>query len=381
MKAQGRNKNFCGGVACLMAVLVLLTCANTSASAVDESVQHYKMISTVEYVGQGQFRNQVEELFTVRAKELLNDKVLYFISAKDLFKEMSFVVDRGARYLSQVSENSALWAQLNNDCVKSLEKVTNANIGKTWKQTFNLSSVGEPLPAELKFTLTAILVENEILGKMIAVRALSEPFFVKFPKGTATSRINTIYLFDTGMKEIFLSVSVIESTTTMNGFVEILHHNIATCKTGAAGEPVDLKGLGKEFEKLVEKVGVTEDLKVVKATTLPQWAKTGGLPVAQAANICSALACEGALNPVVTISMPTAKIIELQGENSELQTVNAQLAANAGGKVGPWKWLVNKVGFWPAAGIVGASVAVPVAAAGGGHHTAASSTSSAAASP
>ncbi|MCX5636905.1 MAG: hypothetical protein NTX52_04325 [Planctomycetota bacterium] len=331
-----------------------------------ESVQYYKMISTVEYVGQGQFRNQVEELFTVKEKPLSGDKVQYFISAKDLFNELSFVVDRGAQQLSQVCESSAFWAQVNNDCVKSLKKVTSANIGKTWKQAFNLSSVGDSFPAELTFTLTAMQVENAGLGKVVAVRALSEPFFVKFPQGTAASRVNTVYLFDPAMENIFLSVSVFETTTTMSGFQETLLHEVATCKTDATGKPVVLKGLGKEFEKFVEKVGLTKGLKVVKATTLPQWAQTTGLQVAQAANICSALSCEGALNPVATISMPTAKVVELQKNPSELRTANAQLAANEGGGGGPWEWLVDKVGFWPAAGIVGGAIAIPIAAGGGG---------------
>ena len=372
MVAKRRIKNFCGGLAYVMTVLVLLTFTNTSMAAGDESIQHYKMISTVEYVGQGQFTNQVEELFTVREKPLSNDKVQYFISANDLFKELSFVVDRGAQHLSQTTEGSALWAQVNNDCVKSLKKVTSANIGKTWKQAFNLSSVGDSFPAELKFTLTAIQVENQELGKMIAVRALSEPFFVKLSEGTTTSRINTVYLFDSAIEDIFLSVSVFETTTTMNGFKETLRHEVATCKTDAAGEPVDLKGLGKEFEKFVAKLDVTKGLTVVKATALPQWAQTSGLQAAQAGGICSSLACEGALNPVATISMPAAKVVDLQANTSELRTVNAQLAANmggegAGGGGGPWGWLVNKVGFWPAAGIVGGGVtAIAVGAGGGG---------------
>jgi len=355
-----------------MTVLVLLTFTNMSMAAGDESIQHYKMISTVEYVGQGQFTNQVEELFTVREKALSKDKVQYFISANDLFKELSFVVDRGAQHLSQTTESSALWAQVNNDCVKSLKKITSADIGKTWKQAFNLSSVGDSFPAELKFTLTAIQVENQELGKMIAVRALSEPFFVKLSEGTATSRINTVYLFDSAIEDIFLSVSVFETTTTMNGFKETLRHEVATCKTDAAGESVNLKGLGKEFEKFIAKLDVTKGLTVVKATALPQWAQTSGLQAAQASGICSSLACEGALNPVATISMPTAKVIELQKNPSELRTVNAQLAANMGGEGaggaggGPWEWLVDKVGFWPAAGIVGGAIAVPIAAGGGG---------------
>ena len=160
-----------------------------------------------------------------------------------------------------------------------------------------------------------------------------------------------------------------ETTTTMNGFKETLRHEVSTCKTDAAGEAVELKGLGKEFKRFVAKLGVTKGLKVVKTSTLPQWAKTSGLQVAQAANICSALSCEGALNPVATISMPAAKVIELQKNTSELRTVNVQLAANEGGAGtggGPWEWLVDKVGFWPAAGIAGAGIAIPIAASGGG---------------
>jgi len=373
MVAERNGKSPGGGCIFLMAAAVLLTFANAGMATGEEGVQYYKMISTVEYAGAGQFRNQVEGLFTVREKPLSNDKVQYFISAKDLFEELSFVVDRGAQRLSQTSESSAFWTQINNDCVKSLKKVTKSNVGKTWKQAFDLSSVGNSLPAELKFTLTAIQVESQELGEMIAVRALSEPFFVKLSEGTATSRINTVYLFDSEIEDIFLSVSVFESTTTMNGFKETLRYEVATCKADAAGESVDLKGLGKEFESFVAKLGVTKEFKVTKASALPAWAQTTGLQAAQAANICSALSCEGALNPVATISMPAAKVIDLQANSSELRTVNARFAANeGGGGNGPWEWLVDKVGFWPAAGIVGAGIAVPIAAnsGGGGGHAA-----------
>jgi len=358
MGTKRRIKYCCGKWVYLMAALVLLTFANAGVAAGDESVQHYKMISTVEYVGQGQFRNQVEQLFTVREKPLSNDKVQYFITAKDLFKELSFVVDRGAQRLSQTCEDSAFWAKLNNHCVKSLTKTTKANIDKTWKQTFNLSSIDNSLPAELRFTLTAIKAGNQEFGEMIAVRALSEPFFVKLSGGTVVSRINTVYLFDSGIEDIFLSVSVFESTTTMNGFQEILSYKVATCKTDAAGKPVDLKGLGKEFEEFVGKLGLTKGLKVVKASTLPAWVKTEGLKVTRAANICSALACEGALNPVATVSLPATQVVGF-------------LAASEPG-VGERAWwdvwgnLVDWVGFWPAAGIVGASIAIPIATSGGG---------------
>jgi hypothetical protein len=396
MLAKRRIKRICGGLAYVMTALVLLTFTNTileangasqvqnsTVAAGDESIQHYKMISTVEYVGQGQFTNQVEELFTVKKKTLSNDKVQYFISANDLFKEISFVVDRDTQHLSNTTEISAFWAQVNNDCVKSLKKVTSANIGKTWKQTFDLSSVGVLFPAELKLTLTAIQVENKEFGKMIAVRALSEPFFVKLSEGTATSTINTVYLFDPSFESIFLSVSVFKTAATrMNGFQETLRHEVATCKVDATGESVGLKGFGKEFEKFVAKLDVTKGLTVVKATTLPEWAQTTGLQVAQAAHICSALSCEGALNPVATITMPVARVVELQkipAKTGETVAANA-----AGGTGGPWKWLVDKVGFWPAVGIVGIGVGGVTAIAvggGGGSSSSGSGSGSTPASP
>lgn len=95
------NRTMCFGVKgtfCLVtaiSVVLLLLFTGVDLAAESNSVQHYKMISTVEYAGKGQFRNQVEELFTVKEKPLSNDKVQYFISAEDLFNELSFVVDRG----------------------------------------------------------------------------------------------------------------------------------------------------------------------------------------------------------------------------------------------------------------------------------------------
>ncbi|MBN1391378.1 MAG: hypothetical protein JW947_01090 [Sedimentisphaerales bacterium] len=366
MKTKVGKMGFWGRWFYLMAaVLTLLANSYASITAEDESIQHYKMISTVEYAGVGEFRSQVEDSFTVRQKPLSNDTVQYFISAKDLFKEFSFVVDKGSQHLSQTGAEWQYWAQVNNHCAKSLKKVTKENIGKTWKQSFSLSAIDKSLPDSLQFTLTAIQVKNQELGDMIAVRALSEPFFIK--GGTITSRINSVYLFDTDIEDIYLSASVFESITTMNGFQETLSNKVATCMTDAAGKPVNLKGLGKDFENFVSKLALTKDLKVVNPSALPNWAGEG-LQAAQAGSICSSLACEGALNPVVTVSMPAAKVIELQKNGSELITVDAQLAAAAGGGAGggPWEWLVGKVGFWPAVGVVGAGVAVPVAASGGG---------------
>ena len=168
MEIKTGTKDFCGKLIGLVIVVVLLVFANVGLAS-DEGVRHYRMISAVEYKGSGEFRNQVEELFTVRTEPLSNEKVQYFISTEGLFEELSFVVDKGTGRLSQTGEAAGIWAQVNNHCAESLRKVTTADIGRTWKQAFDLSSIDKSLPAELKFTLTAIQVENQELGEMIAV--------------------------------------------------------------------------------------------------------------------------------------------------------------------------------------------------------------------
>jgi len=79
-KCFGARQDFC-----LMMVLsiVLLSFGKAGIAEENESEEHYKMISTVEYAGNGQFQNQVEALFTVNKLSLPDDKVQYFISTKD----------------------------------------------------------------------------------------------------------------------------------------------------------------------------------------------------------------------------------------------------------------------------------------------------------
>ena len=57
MVAKRRMKSFSGGCIFLAVALVLLMFANTGVAAAEKNVQHYKMISTIEYAGAGQFRN------------------------------------------------------------------------------------------------------------------------------------------------------------------------------------------------------------------------------------------------------------------------------------------------------------------------------------
>lgn len=361
---KSKEWNMLRMVAVLVAILISFSAVGVGAEG--PSKQHYKMISTVEYTGDGQFRNQVETLLTVEKELLTRNQVRYRIltgEQGEFFQGLSFVVDRGSQRLSAAGEGAAFWEKVNNQCVGSLKKTTMANVGKTWKQSLDLSSLGDWLPGEMNFTLTAMQLEKEAYGEMIAVRALSEPFFVRTPKGTFRSRINTAYLFDSKIEDVYLSISVFEASTDMNGIGETLRHEVATYKTDTKANPIDLSGLGKDFGRLVERLGLAKaPLRVVKKTSLPDWAKSEGLSAAQVANISSSLACEGALNPVSTVSIPAARVVEFQkAADSELVTSNAQLGA--GWNV--WQSLVDKFGVWGAGGIVAGATLGGIAAGGG----------------
>ena len=92
-----RNKKIgfrCRCSFCLMVLLCVLVAslANAEPAAGSESVQHFKMLSTIEYTGKGQFRNKAETLFTVNKHSLVDEKVQYLISATnpDLGQQQSF---------------------------------------------------------------------------------------------------------------------------------------------------------------------------------------------------------------------------------------------------------------------------------------------------
>lgn len=340
--------------------------STTSLARDEETLQHYKMISTVEYVGQGQFRNQVVTIFAVIKEPLPNDKVRYsFVThdpnlgpSQESSMAFSFVIDRSTRLMSGTDKDLAFWAQVHNESVKSLEKVTKDYVGKTWKQSIDLSSLGGSPFNELRFTLTAIQLRTKAFGEMIAVRALSEPFFVKITKGTFRSRINTLYLFGPDVEDIYLSISVFEAATDVNGFKESLRHEVATYKTDVTGVPVDLyySDVGNDFEKLLAKVGLSSgNLEIVKESPLPQWASSRGLRAAQVANICSAVVCEGALNPVAIISIPTVKVLQ------------SQKVAAGGEGASIFERITRGFGWnLPTAAIIGTATAVPIVIAGGG---------------
>jgi hypothetical protein len=310
---------------CMMTLIVtmLLSSGTIGLASEEQNVQHFKMISVVEYTGKGQFRNQAETLFEVRKEAFSNTEFQYIITGNDLNPNLndksssttfSFILDKNSRLMSGGGQETAFWAKINNESIKSLKiKVTKDSVGKTWKQSFALSSISDSLPSNLGFTLTAIELKTDVYGDMIAVRALSEPFFVKTGNDSIRSRINAVYLFDTEIEDVYLSISVFEGSTDFNGYKEVLRHEVATYMTDSAGRSVNLSGLGHEFEKFVRKVGLSRKaLKIEEESPLPQWAQSEALTAAQVANICAALACEGAPNPVTTVSMPAIQTIGAQ---------------------------------------------------------------------
>jgi len=335
----------------------------TSLARAKETVQHYKMISTVEYTGQGQFRNQVETAFTATREPWPDDRVQYSFAAHDpnlnpsqeFSMAFSFVIDRNTRRISGVGSDLAFWAEVHNESVKSLEKVTKQYVWRTWKQSVDLSPVTGSLFDELNFTLTAIQLRTKAFGEMIAVRSLSEPLFVDIDEEPFRSRINTVYLFGPDLEDIYLSISVFEATTYVSGFKESLRHEVATYRTDVEGVRVDLSDAGKDFEKLLGKVGLSSSiLEIVKEDSpLPQWASSRGLRAAQVANICSAVVCEGALNPVATISMPAVKVLQ------------SQTIPGVGG-ASIFARMTRGFGWnLPTAAIIGGTTAIPIAITGG----------------
>jgi len=364
-----------------LSMTLLAMFGGPSLASQSETVHHYKLLSTLEYGGQSQFSSEFETLWKVSKLASSDGKVQFCLSARDQdiaenkpstgekisLKELSFVIDSKTQHLSATSRELAFLEKVSNQCVMTLKKVANQNVGKTWKQGFDLSSLDDSLPGQLRFTLTAVPVKTEAFGELIAVRALSEPFLVKIAKreagvGLLQCRINCVYVFDPEFEDVHLTVSVFRATTNVNGFNEILQHTVATRKADAEGKLIDLSELGKDkdFEKLTSKVGVTSNVAVVEGGPLPQWAKVDGVRAAQVANICAAASCEGALNPVAMVFLPAARTVQMQSL-SEPITTSAQLAASGGGGLENmfdwfgWNWQTAAWGAGITFGTLGAA--------------------------
>jgi hypothetical protein len=310
---------------CLLSV-ALPAFGAASMAAQAQGLQYYKMISTIEYAGKGQFRNQVVNTYSMNRKILPDGNVQYSFVVKDPNADslqpssplmFSFVIDTETRHVSHSTEDLAFWAVVHNESVRSLKKVTKDNIGQTWEQAVDLSSLGESPFERLSFSLTAIQVQTRVLGELIAVRALSEPFFIKAGRHSLKSKINSIYLFDPSIENIYMSISVFEAVRDVKGSEETLRHEVATYRTNAASVPVNLSDIGRDFARLVAEVGLSKSgLEVIEGSRLPKWALSQGLSAAQVANICSAAVCEGALNPVTAVSMPAVTVVESQKQSA-----------------------------------------------------------------
>lgn len=310
----------------LMFMKLPMLCAADS----DAQTHDFKMISTIEYSGKGQYRSQAETVFTVNKQTLSDDMVSYKILTKPVSStsktdtvysvpdEMSFVLNKDTRQIISESDSVSLLEKINNQCTKSFTKLSTKDIGRTWEQSFRLSVPSVLLPEEYKFSLKAIGLKTDAYGEMIAVRAISQPFvlYVTGNKGKTEPikcKISTVYLFDSEVENIYLSVSVFEGSTKMNGYDETVWHEVATYRLTDQGKAVDLTGLSKDFEQLVRKLGLKRnELKVVDKVSLPQWVRYDLLKAAQAANICAATASEGAINPVITICAASSRVFELQ---------------------------------------------------------------------
>jgi len=355
--------------------LMLFSSAHVAGAGQDTGTYNYKMVSSLEYSGKGQYKNRTESLFTVDKKPLSDNEVQYSIWTDDAvqsdssdFDKISFVLDRANKELITNNGSLSFFQMIHNHCAQSLEKVAADNIGKTWKQTFDLSFLDGSLPSELKLTVTAIELKTDVLGDLIAVRALSEPFTfettgIDDKVDKVSCKVNSVYVFDPSIEQIYMSISVFEARTNVNGFTEKVRHELATYKTDDAAIPVNFTGLGKEFETLVRKVGLTnKDMRVTKPTELPKWVRRDGLRVIGLADTCAALACEGAPNPVVTVCVPAGRMVAMQGlghiaGSSQLGTVAMNLAKNIG-PIGSMKIAV-------APGIMGLSAMQAGAIAGG----------------
>lgn len=382
----------------MLSLTLFLASSSPVLAQQDPSTENFKMISSIEYTGKGQFKNQIETIFNVDKTPLANGQSMsYSITSKDFDlvpsgpgaatgnspKALFFVVDKTDWTISSASEELVFLRKVNNQCVKFLGKRTKDNVGKTWKQTFRFPDFEKSLPRELKFTVSAISVKTEKFGEMIAVRALSNPFAVKAAKkgkgtGLIKSRINVAYLFDSKIEDIFLSASVFEATTKINGFNEKLQHEIATYKTDAEGTALDLNGLGKKFEKFIRKVGLSSDtVEVTKEAALPLWAHSIAAGSAQMANISGAIACEGASNPVLMVCIPTVHTISMQSlsafgtQFASLGSVGNSLGAGVPA-MGTMNFAAAPVfmgvggGLGTTAAIIGGATAGGVAAGGGG---------------
>ncbi len=137
--------------------------------------------------------------------------------------------------------------------------------------------------------------------------------------------------------------------------------------------------MGKKFENFVRRVGFAKDsLKVVNGVPLPLWARSYAAGSAQVASLAASISCEGATNPVVTVSLPTSRTFAMQGlgptgplgvlASEEANPISGSLGADVPAMAGMDIVAPTIFGLAPgtAALVGGGGTAAGVAAAGGG---------------
>ncbi|MCK5000236.1 MAG: hypothetical protein KAS23_11900, partial [Anaerohalosphaera sp.] len=334
-------RNFSNSSRFLFALLVVCLVSQFVFAEVQSTI-NYKLISTVEYKGDGEYNNRYETNFRVRKEPLENNQFRYGILADGRSKEMSFTLDKRTMLMSDCSTEFQLQKFISNTCVRSLKRNTTNNINKTWKQSFDLSSLGNSYPSKLSFTLTSQKMNTKKAGDMVVVRALSEPYATATPDGLK-GRVNSVCVFDPAIERMYMSVSVVTIESARAGFSKsIVCYQTAVMETDSRGKPIDLgfkedTKTGKKFSEFVRKIGLKEKMLKVKDKSkmnLPMWAKTDALKVTQLNNLCAGYACEHGVNPVSPVFFMTNQVMSAQVAGSVgsigLVSVSQTLSASIG---------------------------------------------------
>ena len=140
--------------------MVFFTCASIAATVQDTGTYHYKMISSLEYSGKGQYKSRTESLFAVNKESLSADKSKYSIWTDDVspastdsdssgFGRVSFVLDRANREILTNNGSLSFFQTIHNHCAQSLEKVARNNIMKKLSSN-ELASIIAPASLPIK---------------------------------------------------------------------------------------------------------------------------------------------------------------------------------------------------------------------------------------
>lgn len=310
----------------------------------DQSVDHFKLVSTVEYIAERgkesrQYRHQSEPWFTVERSDGNSVQGRYRVFTNDL-RFMNNNTPEGLvnpgqidysltdkRYMSGVDDDLIHLQKINNEAIRSLNGKAVNDIGKTWTHRFNLKIFNHySLPDELKFSITSLKVPTKHLGNLIAVRAISDEFLVKAAAqsdgyGYVRCKTASVYLFDPNVpygssEEVYVSATVFVAATKMDDMDQQYRYEFGTYKTDANGTPVDLEGLDFNFEDFVRKIKLSPyPIEVKQPSGLPFWAQSEVVNAAQIASACSAVVCEQSMvNPVSSRYLAAARVYGLQGE-------------------------------------------------------------------